>query len=57
MLNYSTKFTFIDPLYVALYGFLFLDESVGWHFFTSAAAVFIGLYLFHREDLRQGYSS
>ena len=47
--------SFVDPLYVALYGWLFLRETVSWDFFFSVFTIFIGLYLFYREELRQGY--
>ncbi len=47
---------FVDPLYVALYGRLFLHEQVQWYFFASVFLVFIGLYLFYREELRHGYT-
>lgn len=46
---------FVDPLYVSLYGWLFLGETVSWYFFVSIIGVFLGLYLFYQEDLRQGY--
>ena len=46
---------FIDPLYVALYGWLFLGETVSWHFFMSMALVFMGLYVFYQEELYERY--
>lgn len=46
---------FTCPLFVALYGWLFLGESVSWTFFLSIAVVSIGLYLFYYEELKQGY--
>ncbi|MCL4229646.1 EamA family transporter [Candidatus Dependentiae bacterium] len=46
---------FIAPLFAALYGWLFLHEHIGWAYFVSMIIVFWGLYLFYREELRQGY--
>ncbi len=43
---------FVDPLYVALYGWLFLGERVSWHFFVSVLMLFVGLYLFYKEELK-----
>ena len=56
---YSATFlvllSFIDPLYVALYGWLFLNETVSNSFFISLFAIFLGLYIFYQEDQRLGY--
>ncbi len=46
---------FIAPLFAALYGWFFLHEHIGWAYFVSMVIVFWGLYLFYREELRQGY--
>lgn len=46
---------FMCPLFVALFGVFFLGETVGWTFYFSSAVVFLGLYIFYQEDLRQGY--
>lgn len=43
---------FVDPLYVALYGWLFLGERVSWYFFVSVLMLFVGLYLFYKEELK-----
>lgn len=54
----ATFVTFADfssPLFAALYGWLFLKESVTWHFILSTIIVFVGVYLFYQEELRQGY--
>jgi len=45
-------FKFVDPLYVALYGWLFLGEGISWHFFVSVLMLFVGLYLFYKEELK-----
>ena len=42
---------FLSPLFSALYGWGLLGETITWHFFASALLVFIGLYLFYREEL------
>lgn len=44
---------FINPLYVALYSWFFLRETVTWHFFVSVILVFLGLYMFYQEELRE----
>ncbi len=46
---------FIQPLCAAFYGWLFLGETVTPYFFLASVFVFIGLFMFYREDLRQGY--
>jgi drug/metabolite transporter (DMT)-like permease len=45
-------FMFVDPLYTSLYGWLFLNETVGMRFFISLLLVSIGLYLFYKEEVR-----
>jgi drug/metabolite transporter (DMT)-like permease len=54
--RYSATFLafsgFLGPLFAAFYGWIFLNERVGWHFFLSAALVFIGLYLFYQHELQ-----
>ena len=47
---------FTTPLFAALFGWLFLGEKVHWSFFLSLMVVFIGLYIFYQEELKQGYS-
>ncbi|MCA9770220.1 DMT family transporter [Candidatus Dependentiae bacterium] len=42
---------FMGPLFTAFYGWFFLEESVTWHFYISAAIVFLGLYLFYQDEL------
>lgn len=49
-------FMFVDPLYTSLYGWLFLNETVGVRFFISLALISIGLYLFYREEIRMEQS-
>jgi drug/metabolite transporter (DMT)-like permease len=47
---------FTTPIFAALFGWLFLGEVVSWTFFISIFVVFIGLYIFYQEELKQGYS-
>jgi len=43
---------FLAPLFAALYGWGFLGEKITWHFYASAVLVFIGLYLFYRDETK-----
>ncbi len=43
------------PFFTALFEWLFLGRIVSYAFVLSFAAVCIGLFIFHREELRQGY--
>jgi drug/metabolite transporter (DMT)-like permease len=43
------------PLFAALFGWIFLGETVGIAFFLSAAILSSGLFIFYQEELRQGY--
>lgn len=56
--RYSATFLafagFLGPLFSAFYGWLFLAEVVTWHFYLSAAIVFVGLYLFYQHELTAG---
>jgi len=44
-------FSFTEPLYVAVYSYLWLGEVITWHFFVAFIAIFIGLYLFYQKEL------
>lgn len=46
---------FITPLITALFGWIFLGETVHWQFFFSVFIVSIGLSIFYFEELKQGY--
>ncbi len=46
---------FTDPIFAGFYGWLFLDEAVTGYFVFSVLGVSAGLYIFYREELRQGY--
>ena len=43
---------FLSPLFIGLYSWLFLKETITWHYFTSGAVVLIGLYLFYMDELQ-----
>ena len=47
---------FTTPLFTALLGWIFLGEEVSTPFYISVFIVFIGLSLFHQEELKKGYS-
>lgn len=46
---------FTIPFFSAIFGWFLLGETVGWDFYVSSIIVFIGLYIFYQEELRQGY--
>lgn len=54
--KYSATFLsftdFLSPLFVAFYGWLFLHETITWHYSVSTALVLIGLSLFYYDELR-----
>ena len=45
----------LTPVFTALFGWLFLQETLSWHFYVSTVVVFIGLSIFYLEELRLGY--
>lgn len=42
---------FMGPLFSTLYAWGLLNERISWHFFLSGVMIFIGLYLFYKEEL------
>ncbi|KKP35422.1 MAG: hypothetical protein UR26_C0005G0036 [candidate division TM6 bacterium GW2011_GWF2_32_72] len=42
---------FVAPLFSALIGYTLGTEVLTWHFFVSAITVFIGLIIFHQDEL------
>lgn len=54
--KYSTTFLsfcgFLVPIFAALYGWGLLGEKISWHFYASCIIVFIGLYLFYKDELK-----
>ncbi len=53
--KYSATFLsfsgFTAPLFTAFFGWLFLAESISWHFVVTNICVFFGLYLFYMDEL------
>lgn len=47
---------FTTPLFTALFGWLYLGETITMPFYLSALIVFCGLVVFHQEELRRGYT-
>lgn len=45
----------MTPLFTALFGWIFLGETVSWPFFVSLGIVSFGLWLVYSEELRLGY--
>lgn len=45
--------SFLTPIFAALYGWLFFNETVTWHFFASTILIIIGLGLFYKDEMRQ----
>lgn len=54
--NYSATFMSFaglsTPLFTALLGWLFLGETVTWHFYVSLGIVSVGLLAFYQEELK-----
>lgn len=47
--------SFSIPLFVAIFGRFLFDEEITSTFAVSFAIVFVGLYIFYSEELKQGY--
>jgi len=43
------------PIFASIYGYFFLGEHLSWQLVTSMLIVWVGLYIFYQEELRQGY--
>jgi len=43
----------VTPFFASLFGWLFLEETVTWHFFLSVAICSIGLTIFYLEELKR----
>ncbi len=41
----------VSPLFASLFGFIWLEEVVTWHFFVSMMLFSIGLIIFYREEI------
>ncbi len=48
---------FTTPLFTALFGWYYLGENVTFSFYLSTAIVLIGLTIFNKEELKQGYTN
>ena len=44
----------ITPFFASLYGYIFLHETITWHFFASITMFSMGLVLFYQEEIKQG---
>lgn len=44
---------FTTPLFAAFFGWYFRGEEITWAFYVSIVILFIGLFLFHQEELKQ----
>lgn len=42
---------FLGPIFTAFYGWLFLGESITWHYYLSGIIVFVGLWTFYQEEI------
>jgi len=43
----------ITPIFASIFGYLFLQETITWHFFVSMIFFLIGLMLYYKEELTQ----
>ncbi len=54
--RYSVTFIsltdFLSPLFIALYSWAFLHETITWHYVASGAIVLFGVYLFYGDETR-----
>lgn len=46
---------FTTPLFTAAFAWYFFDEPIAFSFLLSSAIVFLGLYFFYQQELREGY--
>lgn len=44
---------FLTPLFTALYGWIFFNEIISWHFITSCIFIFIGLAIFYHDEFKE----
>lgn len=43
----------VTPIFASIFGFLWLQEVVTWHFYVSIVLFSIGLFIFYREEMQQ----
>ena len=41
------------PIFTAVFGYVFLDEKITWHFLVSFIIILISMYLFYKEELKE----
>lgn len=41
----------VTPLFTSLFGFIWLQEIITWHFFVSMVLFAVGLFVFYREEM------
>jgi drug/metabolite transporter (DMT)-like permease len=46
----------LSPIFASLSGWLFLGEPLSWQIFLSTGFVSIGLFVFYRSEIKQGYT-
>ena len=46
---------FSYTVFGAFFGWIFLGETITWNFFVSLFLISIGLYIFYRQECKQGY--
>ena len=51
--TFLTFMGFVTPLFAALYDWIFFGQMVSTGFFVTAFLVFVGLYIFYQEELRE----
>lgn len=44
----------VTPFFASLYGYVFLQENITWHFFASIIIFSLGLVLFYQDEMKQG---
>ena len=45
--------SFLTPIFAALYGWMFLQETIAWHFYLSTVVVFAGLGIFYHGEMKE----
>lgn len=49
--TFITFTDFLSPITTAFYSWLFFKETISWHYFASCSLVFVGLFLFYKDEL------
>ncbi len=52
-INFMTFAGITGPIFTAFFGWIFLSEAVGWHFFVSLLIIVLGLLIFTKGELNQ----